>query len=502
MAADSEIIKSFLVELGFKIDEAGAKKFRTGLSDTTKGALALGGAVVGVGLAIEKFVEQMTEGLAKLYYASQISGSTVAGLKSTAAGFEAIGLSAEDAQRSVMSVGAALRQPWLKEYLGNFFGINTNQSTEKVTNELEHKLAGMFNQGGVQQRIAVGAGKEFLGLDEDKMATLAKFIDQVDKRTEDYNQRLREGGVDLEANAKASAEFQRNLSLVGKDFEVLGNEVLPKLLPTMNTFVNDFESFLHDVIKMNANMPQQTGFWKRLWQGMTGKAITEVEPAEDQTVSTGDKLLDEYYRANPGKDPRKQAHLLSTDQLHVAAAQAAAQFGLKQDLFQGEVQQESGFNPNAKNPKSTARGIAQIVEGTAKEWGIEAGKNPVADLFEMAKRIRELMDKHHLTQEGAMQWYNQGTSSGPQSAQAQMDAMQYVADSYKRMEEMRMKGQLASVQDAKSTGAGGDRVVNHGDTHITVNGSSDPHETATVLSKVMDNQNATTTRNTLSVLAN
>src|ERR1700691_4567468 len=105
MAADSEVFKEFLVSLGFKIDEAGAKKFRTGLSDTTKGALELGGAVVGVGMAIEKFVEKMTEGLSKLYYMSERTGATVGGLKSTAAGFMAIGLSADKAYEATEALG-------------------------------------------------------------------------------------------------------------------------------------------------------------------------------------------------------------------------------------------------------------------------------------------------------------------------------------------------------------------------------------------------------------
>lgn len=277
MATDSEVMKSFLIELGFKIDETGAKKFRTGLSDTTKGALALGTAVIGVGLAIEKFVENLTEDLSKLYYAAQISGATVSGLKATAAGFEAIGLSADSAKEAIAAVGDRLRSITGKQFLSNMYGINVNQSTDKVTDELMHVFAAMFNQGpGVQRQRAISGAKRELHMDERQLAILAENIGEMDKRQGEYNQRLKEGGVNLEDNAKSAAEFQRELALISADFSVLANEVFPTLMKGIKPLVGDFEEFLHTIIKLNAEMPEQTGFWTKFWQGITGQAVTDV----------------------------------------------------------------------------------------------------------------------------------------------------------------------------------------------------------------------------------
>ncbi|EJX3843240.1 hypothetical protein OD707_005558, partial [Salmonella enterica] len=47
MSIDAQVIQDFLVALGFKLDEQGAKKFTDTLSDISTKALALGGVVEG-----------------------------------------------------------------------------------------------------------------------------------------------------------------------------------------------------------------------------------------------------------------------------------------------------------------------------------------------------------------------------------------------------------------------------------------------------------------------
>src|SRR6267378_1861119 len=111
MAAESDIIKEFLIAIGFKIDEAGGKKFRGALSESTKDAMKLGGAVIGVGIAIEKFVETMADGLSRLFYISERTGATVAGLKATEAAFQGIGLQAGVATEAIEAIGDMLRKP-------------------------------------------------------------------------------------------------------------------------------------------------------------------------------------------------------------------------------------------------------------------------------------------------------------------------------------------------------------------------------------------------------
>ena len=64
---------------------------------------------------------------------------------------------------------------------------------------------------------------------------------------------------------------------------------------------------------------------------------------------------------------------------HLEAARAAArQHGVPEDLFLRLVQQESGWNPNAKSNKG-AIGLAQLMPGTARRLGVDP-HNPQQNL--------------------------------------------------------------------------------------------------------------------------
>lgn len=53
------------------------------------------------------------------------------------------------------------------------------------------------------------------------------------------------------------------------------------------------------------------------------------------------------------------------------AMQVAQTKGIPQDLFLGMLDQESSWNPTAKNPKSSARGLGQHLDGTLKNMGYQ-----------------------------------------------------------------------------------------------------------------------------------
>ena len=52
------------------------------------------------------------------------------------------------------------------------------------------------------------------------------------------------------------------------------------------------------------------------------------------------------------------------------AVQQANQYGIPPALFLWQIGQESGWNPNARSPTSTATGLGQFVKSTAQQFGI------------------------------------------------------------------------------------------------------------------------------------
>lgn len=70
---------------------------------------------------------------------------------------------------------------------------------------------------------------------------------------------------------------------------------------------------------------------------------------------------------------------------------AAIQAGVDPNLFMRLVQQESGFNPNARSPVG-AQGLAQLMPATARELGVDPS-DPMQNLAGGAKYFRQQMDR-------------------------------------------------------------------------------------------------------------
>lgn len=84
--------------------------------------------------------------------------------------------------------------------------------------------------------------------------------------------------------------------------------------------------------------------------------------------------------------------LYSDDYLKDYAKQSAVKYGVPTDMFMWQIGRESGWNQNAKNPNSSATGIAQFIKGTAKEFGINP-LDPIASLDAAAKYDAQLYAK-------------------------------------------------------------------------------------------------------------
>jgi hypothetical protein len=87
------------------------------------------------------------------------------------------------------------------------------------------------------------------------------------------------------------------------------------------------------------------------------------------------------------------------------ARKAARRYGLDPNIFTRQIQQESGFRADARSGAG-ALGIAQIMPGTAKAWGVDP-LNPVAALNAAAKNMASYVKKYG-GYENALRAYNAG----------------------------------------------------------------------------------------------
>ena len=93
---------------------------------------------------------------------------------------------------------------------------------------------------------------------------------------------------------------------------------------------------------------------------------------------------------------------------HAMARQDAIDNQLNPDLFERQINQESGFNPNAVSPMG-AIGIAQIEPSTAAGWGVDP-HDPSASLSAAAKAMA-WYNNHYGSYAKALAAYNAGTAT-------------------------------------------------------------------------------------------
>jgi soluble lytic murein transglycosylase-like protein len=86
---------------------------------------------------------------------------------------------------------------------------------------------------------------------------------------------------------------------------------------------------------------------------------------------------------------------------------AAKKYGIDPALLAGLVKQESGFNPNAGSPAG-ARGLTQLMPGTAAGLGVSNVLDPVQSLDGGAKYLRAQLDTFGGDVARALAAYNAG----------------------------------------------------------------------------------------------
>ncbi len=154
----------------------------------------------------------------------------------------------------------------------------------------------------------------------------------------------------------------------------------------------------------------------RLWLcAEIGTGYVEIPSDQIQTrkqeqggvVSTGELPRE----AKPARSPalhKTPEH----DSIPGLIASVALQYKLDPDFITSVVRAESGFNPAAVSPKG-ARGLMQLMPGTAAMLGINNVFDPKANLQGGTRYLRQLLDQYDGDSVKALAAYN----AGPQRVQ-------------------------------------------------------------------------------------
>jgi hypothetical protein len=227
----NEVIRSFLVSLGFKSDEESLKKFTGGISTATKAVFALAAAVESVAVGVAAGVARFASNLEALYFASQRTGASATQLKALDQAAQNLGANAGEAIEGIEGLATALRTnpgnigllQGLLAKLGMTLRVNADGSIDAADALL--KLSQVFKSMPYFQATQFSSQ---LGISEHLLFQLTHG-----NLLEEYNKQIKQMGPNWNSTVENAHKFMvelRNLEIVFESFGLIVVDTLQNKL--------------------------------------------------------------------------------------------------------------------------------------------------------------------------------------------------------------------------------------------------------------------------------
>jgi len=267
------ILKSYLVAIGFKLDEQDYKKFKDSQLETEKRTKNLSKAFadfakvgIGASVVLGATVIKVTNDLEKLHFQAQKSGTSAQNLKAFGDAAAQIGIQAEDAMGIVQQFNNKIRDnPVGTGALLRNLGVDANQDKVKVLMDLVDSLAKISGPNADTQRVAYGAQ---FGLSGEDIRTLIRGREELHKFYEERRNVYKDIDQQSLAAHKANEEF-RNLEA---RFGALTNAIGVAFLPLAKSVVSVLETIVENLLSAD----KATDGWSSRLIGMSAALVTSI----------------------------------------------------------------------------------------------------------------------------------------------------------------------------------------------------------------------------------
>lgn len=263
---NEEVIKSFLVSIGYQTDETSLRKFTSSLESVTKKVFALGTVIAATATAVVTGVKIISGEMERLYYASQRTGETVGNIMSLRYAAGQIGLTADQAQASLEGFTRTLRlNPGMNGLLSQL-GVTGNSPLEQF-----ESFIGKLKE--MKPYIAAQYAALF-GIDPDTLLMLENGLPKLQAEQERYRQKLAAFGIDPEQAAAVGRDFDNVIRRVKDTFNDLWIVIQSRLAPVLTPLIDQFDRWaqthageiaqgISDAVQSLANWIQSVD-WKKV----------------------------------------------------------------------------------------------------------------------------------------------------------------------------------------------------------------------------------------------
>lgn len=394
MNGSQEILQEYLVKLGYQTDLISLRKFEDGLGKTGKSIFKIGAAVTGVVAAIEASTMAFAYSMRKMYFESELSGSTVKNLKAMAYAGKQVGISGDSMSSAIHGMAQAMRLNPGLQGLVESFGIKvTGRDISDVMNDFVGATRSMPEFVGAQF-----AG--MFGMDPDTYHQYITHFDEINAKRQESLRLQKEMGLDYDKQKATILEYTSTLDKLQARFDVLSAAMLTRYLPAFKSLSKTADETMQwwtNWANGKQSMPEVTT------KNVLG-FIGEKTGISEAMQSTRDKFEKKHgpnqlkKNSSPVKPAPKPTQLFN---------QLETEYKLPSGLLDSDWLQESGRGKYMKSPAG-AEGHFQFMPKTAKQYGLKNPNDLQESAAAAAKMYSYLLKKYKGNLENALTAYNWG----------------------------------------------------------------------------------------------
>lgn len=236
----SDVIKEFLVSIGYKVEEANERKFVQSIDNATKNVAKLGLAIEGALLALNAYALRVASSFDQIYYASGRVGASVTNIKSLSYGLSQMGTTAEAANTAIENFARTLRNSPGHDDVLKRLGVNVVDAKgirRDTTALMEEFGKALRDKPQYLQALYL----EMFGIDERTGQALIKGVEQF---SNEYREKLKKAGLDPDKAAKDGNALTQTMRSIGSSIDIIGAKIASRLFDDQGNAFKRFLDFL------------------------------------------------------------------------------------------------------------------------------------------------------------------------------------------------------------------------------------------------------------------
>ncbi len=401
--AQAEVIREFLVQLGFKSDEKSLKKFTDGVEGATKNVAKLVATIAGAALTIGAGVAAFAANMEALYFSAKKMGASAVNAKAFEKAMANFGVASGDALSSMQSLARWMRSTPASEGFLRSLGVEARDANGKLKDTTEI----MSNLGVALRSKPYYLAQQYaqiFGISEDVLRAMLNGDFEAEMAKQ--RQALKDSGYD-EAADKAH-KFMIRLRDLQTQIEAVAVSLGGPLLDVLEQIGKGWKN-IYDWT--SAGLEKMLEYRTEEQKDRAGENVAklfawfgnkEAQEALDENAKR-DMASDQARRTSSGKI----GGIGSSGTPQERLANLEKRYGLPAGLLDRIWAAESGRGKNMRSPAG-AMGHFQFMPGTAKQYGLDNPDDFDQSSDAAARYYRDLMSKYGGNLEKAVAAYNWG----------------------------------------------------------------------------------------------